>query len=304
MVKDTSLKFLMICALLGSVGQANAQGFTGLSKEMNYFLYGAVAFVIGALSLAIYFLRLKNKYQKEALIQSGKVHQPSGLRKWWTRLDAKYFTKAASLEKEADVLLDHDYDGIKELDNALPPWWKWGFYITIVVAGIYIFRYHISNSGLNPLQEYDKEMVAAAEQLDNFKRTSKEAFDEKTVTLADAKGIAEGKKVFAGTCFPCHGANGEGNAVGPNLTDKYWLHGGSIGEVFKTITNGVPDKGMQAWGKTFSPADIRNITSFVLSLQGTNPANPKAPQGSLYEAAKLPDSAAAKKDLTQAKPTK
>lgn len=304
MVKNISLKFLMSCALLASVGEASAQGFTGLSKEMNYFLYGAVAFVIGALTLAIYFLRLKNKYQKEALVRSGKVNQPSGLRKWWSRLDAKYFTKAASLEKEADVLLDHDYDGIKELDNALPPWWKWGFYITIVVAGIYIFRYHISNSGLNPLQEYDKEMVAAAEQLDNFKRNSKEAFDEKTVTIADAKGIAEGKKVFAGTCFPCHGANGEGNAVGPNLTDKYWLHGGSIGEVFKTITNGVPDKGMQAWGKTFSPADIRNITSFVLSLQGTNPANPKAPQGNLYEAAKQPDSAALKKELTQAKPTK
>ncbi len=304
MVKNRSLKFLMSCALLASVGQASAQGFTGLSKEMNYFLYGAVAFVIGALTLAIYFLRLKNKYQKEALIRSGKVHQPSGFRKWWSRLDAKYFTKAASLEKEADVLLDHDYDGIKELDNALPPWWKWGFYITIVVAGIYIFRYHITHSGLDPLQEYNKEMLAAAESLDNFKRNSKEAFDEKTVTLADAKGIAEGKKVFAGTCFPCHGANGEGNAVGPNLTDKYWLHGGSIGEVFKTITNGVPDKGMQAWGKTFSPADIRNITSFVLSLQGSNPPNAKAPQGNLYEAAKQPDSAAVKKDLSQAKPTK
>jgi cytochrome c oxidase cbb3-type subunit 3 len=303
MVRNIISKVLIITLILVMTIPATAQSLTGLSGGTEYFLYGALAFTVFALVAAAYLFGLKNSFQREADQRTGHVHQ-SGLRKWWSDLDKKYFTKAASLEKEADVLLDHDYDGIKELDNALPPWWKWGFYITIVVAGIYIFRYHVTHSGLDPLQEYNKEMLAAAESLDNFKRNSKEAFDEKTVTLADAKGIAEGKKVFAGTCFPCHGANGEGNAVGPNLTDKYWLHGGSIGEVFKTITNGVPDKGMQAWGKTFSPADIRNITSFVLSLQGSNPSNAKAPQGNLYEAAKLPDSAAVKKDLSQAKPTK
>jgi cytochrome c oxidase cbb3-type subunit 3 len=140
--------------------------------------------------------------------------------------------------------------------------------------------------------------------MENFKRNSKEAFDEKTLTLADAKGIAQGRKIFAGTCFPCHGAVGEGNAVGPNLTDTYWLHGGSLGDVFKTISNGVPDKGMQAWGKTFSPAEVRNITSYVLSLQGTNPPNAKAPQGNLYEPNKAPDSPVAKKDSIQTKVTR
>lgn len=281
-----------------------AQGSSLPAGGMKYFLYGAIAFVVVTLSLAIYFLTLKNKYQKEARIRSGRMQEPSALRKWWSDLDKKYFTKAASLEKEADVLLDHDYDGIKELDNALPPWWKWGFYFTVVVAVIYMFRFHVSKTGPTPLQEYEHEMKIAAAKMEIFRQNSREAFDEKTVTLADAAGIAAGKKIYTGTCFPCHGANGEGNAVGPNLTDKYWLHGGSLGNVFKTISNGIPDKGMQAWGKTFSPTDIKNLSSFVLSLQGTNPANAKAPQGNLFEPAKASDSTAVKKDTLQTKPAK
>ena len=281
-----------------------AQGSSLPTGGMKYFLYGAIAFVVVTLSLAIYFLTLKNKYQKEARIRSGRMHEQSALRKWWSDLDKKYFTKAASLEKEADVLLDHDYDGIKELDNALPPWWKWGFYFTVIVAVIYMFRFHVSKTGPTPLQEYDHEMKIAAAKMEILRQNSREAFDEKTVTLADAAGIAAGKKIYTGTCFPCHGPNGEGNAVGPNLTDKYWLHGGSLGNVFKTISIGVPDKGMQAWGKTFSPTDIKNLSSFVLSLQGTNPANAKAPQGNLFEPGKTSDSIAVKKDSSQIKPVK
>src|SRR6187455_3863081 len=167
-----------------------AQGSSLPTGGMRYFLYGAIAFVIGSLSLAIYFLTLKNKYQKEARIRSGRLHEQSTFHKWWRDLDKKYFTKAASLEKEADVLLDHDYDGIKELDNALPPWWKWGFYFTIIVAVIYMFRFHVIKTGPTPLQEYDNEMKIAATHMENFRKISKEAFDEKTVTLADAKGIA------------------------------------------------------------------------------------------------------------------
>lgn len=283
MVKKFIIKALTVLVFTIPVMQVNAQDIAGLRSGMEYFLYGAVLFSIIALSLVLHLIGLKNRYQKQADLKAGRLRRHSGLKNWWRDLDKKYFTKAASLEKEKDVLLDHDYDGIKELDNALPPWWKWGFYITVIVAVIYLFRFHIMNSGPTPLQEYDKEMAAAAKQLENFKKNSKEAFDEKTVTLADAQGIAEGKKIYAGTCFPCHGNNGEGNAVGPNLTDKYWLHGGSLGDVFKTINDGVPDKGMQAWGRTFSPADVRNITSYVLSLQGTNPPNAKAAQGNLDE---------------------
>jgi len=303
MGKNIISKILIVVVMIGSVTQANAQGIAGVSGGMEYFLYGAIAFTVLAMIAAAYLLGLKNRFQKEADLKTGRIRQ-SGIGKWWSDLDKKYFTKAASLEKEADVLLDHDYDGIKELDNALPPWWKWGFYITILVGIIYLFRFHVVSAGPTPLQEYDKEMKAAAEKLENFRKNSKEAFDEKTITLADAKGITNGKKIFTGTCFPCHGNNGEGNAVGPNLTDKYWLHGGSLSEVFHTITNGVPDKGMQAWGKTFSPADVRNLASYVLSLQGTNPANAKAPQGNLYEPKKVADSLVVKKDSIQTKTTR
>lgn len=290
---------------------ATAQGIAGLTGGMEYFFYSVVAFILITFTLAVYLVALKNKYQKAADLKSGKLRQRSVLRKWWSDLDKKFFTKAAPVEKEADVLLDHDYDGIKELDNALPPWWKWGFYFTVVVAVIYMFRFHVIKTGPSPLEEYDHEMKTAAAKMEEFRKNSKEVFDEKTVTLADAKGIAEGKKIFSGTCFPCHGGNGEGNAVGPNLTDEYWLHGGSLGDVFKTINNGVPDKGMQAWGKTFSPTDIKNISSFILSLQGSKPVNAKAPQGNLYQTTKPAEtSSAVKKDTTvtreslQTKPAK
>ena len=302
MVRNIISKIFVVALSFLIVIPAPAQSLTGLSGGMAYFLYGAIAFTVFALALAIYFLGLKSKFQKEADLKAGRIRE-RGVRAWWSRLDQKYFTKAATLEQEKDVLLDHDYDGIKELDNALPPWWKWGFYITVIAAIIYLFRFHVINTGPTPLQEYEKEMAAAEAKLENFKKTSKDAFDEKTVTLADAKGIAEGKKIFSGTCFPCHGTNAEGNAVGPNLTDKYWLHGGALGDVFKTITNGVPDKGMQAWGKTYSAVDIKNLSSYILSLQGTNPPNAKAPQGNLYEPGKtaVKDSLVVKKDSAQTK---
>lgn len=274
---------------------------TGSGGGMNYFLYAAIGFVMLAIVAVIYFVSLNNKYQQEYNIKTGRFGEPTGIRKWWSYLDQKFFTRAAPLEKEADVLLDHDYDGIKELDNALPPWWKWGFYITVILAVLYLFRFHVFHTGPTPLDEYNKEMQIAATKMAGMK---KDMINETNVTLSDAAGIASGKKIFTGTCFPCHGANGEGNAVGPNLTDKYWIHGGSLGEVFKTITIGVPDKGMQAWGKTFSPMDIKNLASFVLSLQGTNPPNAKAPQGNLFEPGKTADSASLKKDTVTVNPVK
>ena len=292
---------LVTAAILLSIIPAQAKESVLPGGGLNYFIYSVIAFVVISFSLAIYFLNLKNKYMKESYLKSGKPRPSSGLRQWWDELDKKYFTKAASLEKEADVLLDHDYDGIKELDNALPPWWKWGFYITVVAAFIYMFRFHVTATGPSPLEEYEREMKIAAAQLENFRMNNKESIDEKTVTMADAAGIADGKKIFAGTCFPCHGANGEGNAVGPNLTDQYWLHGGSLGNIFKTINNGVPDKGMQAWGRTFSPTDIRNLSSFIMSIQGTKPANAKAPQGDLYEPINVTDSTIVKTDSSAIK---
>ncbi len=301
-MKNNSIKYFFTIAFTFLIFNTPllAQNSSGIDGQMKGFIYGVIAFVIAVSGASIYFISLSNKYQKEANIKAGKVNEATGFRKWWSELDKKFFTKAAPLEKEQDVLLDHNYDGIKELDNALPPWWKWGFYITIIIGVFYILRFHVWHTGLSPLEEYNKEMTVAAANLENFRKNNRESVDEKTVTMADAKGIAEGKSIFTKTCTPCHGVNGEGNAVGPNLTDKYWLHGGSISNIFRTINLGVPDKGMQAWGKSYSPGEIKNLTSFVLSLKETNPANAKAPQGTEYIPGVKSDSSSVKKDTVKA----
>lgn len=268
-----------------SCGVASAQETSaGQSDAGGYLLLGmATVFVFLIVFVVMIMFRLKGLDGQE---QEGSL----SLKQWWATLDKKLFTKAIPVEKEADFLLDHDYDGIRELDNALPPWWKYGFYLTVVLAVIYLLRFHVWNTGPTPEQEYDREMKVAAAQIEEYRKKSNDMVDEKTVTMADAAGIAEGKQIYQANCLACHGASGEGG-VGPNLTDKFWLHGGSLNDVFKTIKYGVPDKGMQAWEKTFSPAQIKALSGYVKSLAGTNPANAKAPQGEPYEDQKLENAA-------------
>jgi cytochrome c oxidase cbb3-type subunit 3 len=191
------------------------------------------------------------------------------------------FNAAASLEKEKDVLLDHNYDGIQELDNSLPPWWKYGFYFTIVFAVIYLFRYEVTHSAPNALEEYNIEMAQGEADKAAYLAKAGNAIDETNVTLlTDATSMAEAKDLFLKNCLPCHLADG-GGIVGPNLTDDYWLHGCGIKDIFKTIKYGYMDKGMKSWKDDFSPKQIQELASYVKSLRGTKPANPKAPQGDL-----------------------
>ena len=253
---------------------------TGNSDSWLYWTTATVLLVI------FFFLAVVLYSANSVLKQQGNAFTFSD---WWKAMNRRFFTKAVPVESEEDILLDHDYDGIKELDNALPPWWKYGFYFTIAVAGLYLLRYHVWKTGPDPQQEYAQEMKAAAAQLESYRKTSGDNVDEKTVTMADAAGIAEGEKIFKTICYSCHGAQGEG-MVGPNLTDKYWLHGGSINDVFKTIKYGFPEKGMPAWEKTYSPVQIKNLTSYVMSLAGTNPPNAKAPQGDLFDEGKTGNS--------------
>ena len=131
-------------------------------------------------------------------------------------------------------------------------------------------------------QEYQTEMAIATKQIEEYRKKAGDMVDEKTVTLADAKGIEEGAKIYAQSCIACHGGKGEGG-VGPNLTDNYWLHGGTISDIFKVIKIGVPEKGMQSWEKTYSPEQIQNLASYIKTLAGTNPPNAKGPQGDLLE---------------------
>ena len=229
----------------------------------------------------ILFLGFGIRRMYQELLPGKPVAEPSKLMEWWNNMDKKIFTKAVPVEKEADVLLDHDYDGIKELDNALPPWWKYGFYITIAVALVYIINFHVMGSGKNPSQEYLTEMEKARVEKEAYDANNKDKIDEKNVPMADATGIAGGKEMYSANCVACHGKLGEGSA-GPNLTDNFWIHKGSLNDIYNTLKVGYADKGMQSWAGKFSPKEMSQIASYVKTLKGTNPPNPKAPQGDLY----------------------
>ena len=191
-------------------------------------------------------------------------------------------TDNVPLEEEASVMMDHEYDGIRELDNNLPPWWKYMFYATIVFAFVYLIRYHISGHGMLQTQEYLAEVSAAEEEKATQMANSEETISDESVSfLVDASSIEKGAAIYKGNCATCHGQLGEGGA-GPNLTDEYWIHGGGIKNVFKTIKYGVPAKGMIAWQSQFSPSQIQKVASYILTLQGTKPPNGKAPQGELF----------------------
>lgn len=189
---------------------------------------------------------------------------------------------AVAIEEEDSILLDHDYDGIRELDNDLPPWWKYGFYLTIVASVVYMLHYHVLGTGDLQLKEYEKDIAQAKLAVDEYMRNSANNVDENTVKLlTEESDLAAGKDIFIANCAACHGKLGEGS-VGPNLTDDYWLHGGSIQDVFKSVKYGWVEKGMKAWKEDLSPIQIAQITSFMKTLRGTNPINSKAAQGDLF----------------------
>ena len=196
-------------------------------------------------------------------------------------------TQVVPIEQEDEIAFEHAFDGIRELDNKLPPWWVGMFYITIVIAVGYFFYYEVLEIGDSNIVQYEKEMA----QAEAAKRLRLAALgsqiDENNVKyITDKDAIAAGQAEFISKCAACHLADG-GGSVGPNLTDEYWLHGGSVQDVFKTIKYGVPSKGMISWENQLTPPQIQNIASFILSLQGTTPANPKDPQGEIYVAKKI-----------------
>ncbi len=201
----------------------------------------------------------------------------------WLQYKSLMGTTKPVEQEEAEIMLDHDYDGIKELDNGMPPILQYIFIGTIAFAAVYYFYYQIGGYGLTQLGEYEKEMASAEIDKQEYLKKAGNAVDENTVVLvSDAAAIAKGESIFKTSCASCHGGAGEGG-VGPNLTDDYWLHGGSMKDLFKTIKYGVPEKGMPTWQASIKPTDIQSLSSYIKTLKGTNPANPKAPQGDLFK---------------------
>ena len=196
-------------------------------------------------------------------------------------------TDAVPVEKEEEVLTDHEYDGIRELDNNLPPWWTTLFYATIAFSVVYLVYYHVLDMGPLQEEEYQIQMANAEAALEEFraeKAEEGELIDEENVNIVtDESTLAEAGRIYMQYCSACHGNEGQGG-VGPNLTDNYWIHGGSVQDIFNTIKYGVPEKGMIAWQGQLSPEQMQGLSSYILeSLVGTNPPNPKESQGELYE---------------------
>ncbi|WP_372474752.1 cbb3-type cytochrome c oxidase N-terminal domain-containing protein [Capnocytophaga sp. ARDL2] len=200
---------------------------------------------------------------------------------WFKKMMAK-LTKSKSIEDEKSIELDHDYDGIKELDNDLPPWWVYLFYVTIIFGVIYLGKYHLFG-GDNQLVELEKDIAKAELEIEEYKKTAPDLLTvENVVYLTEAADLAAGKAIYDQNCVACHAVDG-GGGIGPNLTDNHWILGGDIKDIFTTISEGGRDgKGMVPWKAQIKPSDIQKVASYVKSLVGTTPANPKAAEGDLH----------------------
>jgi cytochrome c oxidase cbb3-type subunit 3 len=270
------LKFLAIALLFFVSFSAQAgtmhEGVPDPKDLLDLFIVSVCAFMMLALLFMLYILKVMMDYIK-----------PVAERKPLFAGLIKKLADAVPVEQEDSILTDHDYDGIRELDNNLPLWWKYMFYLSIVCAGVYLYYYHFSGVGNLQIEEYKQEMAQADKEVEAYMKQSANSVDENNVKrLTDTKRLESGKVIFTQNCAACHGKDGEGG-VGPNLTDEYWLHGGGVKEVFKTVKYGVPQKGMISWKTQLSPGNMQEVTSFILSLKGSNPQNPKAPQGDKYE---------------------
>ena len=261
------------------------QGMLLYKEPLNFIENPLVWFVIlffGAVVLLkeiITFSALE-KAKRLEMEKEGLVYQKPDPFAWY-RNYIKYWSKAEPKE-EVEIILDHDYDGIRELDNSLPPWWKNLFYLSIIFSIIYLVRYEVLD-GDTQIDEYNQELAIAKKELEVFKKTTPDTFDlENATQLTDAADLKRGNAVYTLNCASCHSADG-GGGIGPNLTDEHWILGGGMKNVVHTLLNGGrTGKGMIAWDKTLKPGDIAKVASYVLSLEGTTPANPKEAEGEIW----------------------
>ena len=179
-----------------------------------------------------------------------------------------------------DQVLDHDYDGIQEYDNRLPNWWLWTLWGAIIFAVGYWLAFHTYGWAMNPVARYEASMEAAGPMADIASRGLSE--EDLMALSGDPSVLEEGKAVYAQYCQVCHLPEGQG-LVGPNLTDGHWIHGGRLTDIYDTVYNGVPEKGMLSWKNSLPLSDILAVSAYVGTLRGTSPAQPKAPQGDPFE---------------------
>ncbi|MBR9861309.1 c-type cytochrome [bacterium] len=276
---------LYILILLGlspvSLFAQAAPSEPGLANELLIIIY-----VIAALMLWVtYFLwkvsiHLKKYMRGEFETEEQKMYDS---RSFWEK-----FFQIKPVGTDRDVVMDHEYDGIRELDNPAPPWFMAGFYITIVIAVIYFIRFSVTGDGPTQEEEYLAEMAKFEVKVSEAVAEQGADVDENTVTLlTESTDIDKGKRIYLTNCKICHMDAGAGG-TGPNLTDQYWLHGGGIKNIFKTVKYGVISKGMNSWKGTLTPLQIQQVSSYIMSLEGTNPPGGIDPQGEIWVPEDIP----------------
>lgn len=258
---------ILLIILMQNIFAQTAEG--ELSKSYYDIVAVAIIFVVILIVVGFLYFGLGEEVKRETKFSLGlnKVKN--------------YIIGLKPIEKEQDIMLDHAYDEIRELDNKIPPWFNYLFYGSVVFAVFYMINYHVLSSGDVQASEYNEELkLAELKKIEMIK--SGALLDENTLTaLTDQTSINLGRDIFTKNCAVCHTEKG-GGLVGPNLTDDYWIHGGRIKNVFAVIKEGVPAKGMISWKSQLNPRQIQEVSSFILTLRGTNPPNAKAPEGVLY----------------------
>ncbi|WP_152287036.1 cbb3-type cytochrome c oxidase N-terminal domain-containing protein [Flavicella marina] len=271
--------FLVVFVITELMTPGDELGFTHPSIAAFYLIVILALVVIEKIKVASENLYTDHISEEERAAYYAKK-EANSIKDWKSLVQALSKTKPISEEK--DIILEHDYDGIKELDNDLPPWWLYMFYATIVFAGVYLGYYELLG-GQSTQEEYIEQVAIAKAEVEAYKKTVKTIDLSNMEASADAGALSKGKKLFKQNCAACHMVDGRGS-IGPNLTDEYWILGGGIKNVYNTISNGGRDgKGMIAWKNSFSPEKIQQIANYVISLQGTNPENAKAPEGDKWE---------------------
>ena len=230
-----------------------------------------------ALEVIIILIMLRNIKIVAGLEMKSETAELAAATSIWASL-WHAMNKSVAIEKE---MMDHAYDGIRELDNDLPPWWKYGFYVTIVFAVIYLARYHVFQTAPLQLEEFEIAMARAEAEREARALFAPAINEETVVMLEDEEDLARGKAIYIANCAVCHGQLGEGG-IGPNLTDDYWIHGGSINDIFRVTKYGVIERGMTPWQDILSPLNIAQVSSYIKTLRGTDPPNQKEPEGELW----------------------
>lgn len=294
--KQLLLLAILLAVPLTGWGQATQSAATttqkGLPDIMSLLLFtaGALLFIVAMVYVVkvnqfLYKRVVSLEAQKSGVALTDEAAEAVAVQgdDFWTRMRRKYWEDAVPIEREGEITMHHAYDGIRELDNRLPPWWVNMFILTIVWSVGYMWYYHWGGNGPSQAEEYEKSMEKAKKERAIALAGRADAVDESNVTaLTDASALGEGELIYKNVCAACHGQQGEGT-VGPNFTDEYWIHGGGIKNIFRVIKYGVPEKGMISWQSQLKPADMQKVASYILTMQGTNPPNPKAPQGEIWK---------------------